>query len=612
MMDRKGHSRRFSDRLLSLAGLRVVLWAIAAHAFLPDVLSADPFKLTSYHDDHYCYQLENAARETIVRYHELPTWNPYYCGGIPGIANPQDGSLAPDFLLRIAFGEGPGRRLAVLLFVMLGMEGLFRLARKHDASVVGAATGALAFAMSGEIPVHIRFGWLHFLTYQLFPWIALCFESGVTRRGWAVLGGAFLAWIVMCGGTYAAPYAGLLVATLLVFETARTVVTPREGERWFSPLVSAAILGLVAIGLSAIRTLPLLRVVFGVPRPVSEKEAFDPLTLFASTWSPQFGASGEQYIGIGIVGLALLALILADRAAARFVALALVFGAIAVGQLNDLAPWVFLHKLPVYSQLGTPSRIMILVLMFLALAGARGLTRLEDAPTWIATRILWRRKRRLPILGRLFTGVFGAAFAGYLGYLATKALVASTAINPGTAYAMDGPLRYADEFRQSRGNRWDSQVWVPASRGSIGCFEESPFFEAAGLRGDRPAEEFASPGSDVAVRRVSWSPTRIVLDVNAKGPARVLLNQNYDRRWTSSEGSVAMAPDGLLAIDLPPGRRKVTVAFRDRLVTIGALITIGTLAAILALVALRISAWAARTPWRALFLSRHPVEASRD
>jgi hypothetical protein len=127
------------------------------------------------------------------------------------------------------------------------------------------------------------------------------------------------------------------------------------------------------------------------------------------------------------------------------------------------------------------------------------------------------------------------------------------------------------------------------------------FFEAPGLRGDLPAEEFAAPGSQATIRRVSWSPTRIVLDVDAKSPSRVLVNQNYDRHWTSSEGSVAMNPDGLLAIDLPAGRRTVTVAFRDGFVTIGALVTLGTLAAILLLLARSVSAWTARTPWRALF-----------
>ncbi len=612
MSDRRQPSRRFSDRLLSLAGLRFVLWAIAAHAFLPDVLAADPYKLTAYHDDHYVYQLDAAARETIVRYHELPTWNPYYCGGVPGIANPQDGSLAPDFLLRIVFGVGPGRRLAILLFVLLGMEGVFRLARKHDASVIGAATGALAFAMCGTIPLEVRLGWLHFLPYQLFPWIALCFEWGVTRRGWAALGGVFLAWMVLCGGTYAAPYAVLLVAVLFFFETARVLVTPRRGERWFSPLVSGAIVGIVGIGLTMVRTLPLSRSVFGLRRLVSEKEAFDPLGLFASMWSPQLGSTSEQYVGMGIMGLAGLALVLADRAAGRFIALALIFGAIAVGQLTDWAPWVFLHKLPVYSQLGTPSRILIIAVMFVALAAARGLTCVEDAATRIATRVvLLKGKRRLPILARLLTGVFGAACAAYIGHSVIKALVASTAILPGTDYVMDAPLRSDDEFRQSRGNRWDSQVWLPANRGSIECFEEIRFFEAAGLRGDLPAEEFAAPGSNATVKRASWSPTRIVMNVDAKSASRILVNQNYDSHWTSNVGSVAMAPDGLLAIDVPAGRRRVTLAFRDGLITIGALITLATLAILLTLLGLRVSGWAARKPWRAL-LPSHGAEAKRD
>jgi hypothetical protein len=72
-----------------------------------------------------------------------------------------------------------------------------------------------------------------------------------------------------------------------------------------------------------------------------------------------------------------------------------------------------------------------------------------------------------------------------------------------------------------------------------------------------------------------------------------------------------MNPDGLLSIDMPAGRHRVVLKFRDGLVTLGALITLGTLAALLVLLVRSLEAWSARTPFRTIFTDR-PAFAKRD
>ena len=48
--------------------------------------------------------------------------------------------------------------------------------------------------------------------------------------------------------------------------------------------------------------------------------------------------------------------------------------------------------------------------------------------------------------------------------------------------------------------------------GSIGCFEEQPFFTSAALRGDLAQEEYLDDPSAGTVRRVDWSHCSYDLD----------------------------------------------------------------------------------------------------
>ncbi|MEO6420510.1 MAG: hypothetical protein ABIP39_13925, partial [Polyangiaceae bacterium] len=149
MSDSERAPARWGDRLFQLLGLRLVVWCYFA-ALLSGGALRQPFNVTPHYDEHYFFAHEEAARISINRYHELPAWNPYYCGGIALAANPQDVTFAPDFVLRLLFDTGPGRRLAILLFIVLGLEGMYRLARRHDCSALASVAAAIAFAGSGR------------------------------------------------------------------------------------------------------------------------------------------------------------------------------------------------------------------------------------------------------------------------------------------------------------------------------------------------------------------------------------------------------------------------------------------------------------------------------
>jgi hypothetical protein len=223
---------------------------------------------------------------------------------------------------------------------------------------------------------------------------------------------------------------------------------------------------------------------------------------------------------------------------------------------------------------------------------------------WAAIR---KRRPKLPetpnVLVKLAFGAIAAVIAGTIAWSAAGDVIKHNTIARGSIYTMDGPQLYKDPygFRQSRGNRWDAHVWPFASRGSLHCFEEHQLFESPYVSGALPAEEVGGPETDTKVKRLFWSPHKIVLEVHANGPGRVVVNQNHANAWKTDVGELG-SDGGLISVKVPPGDHVVTLTYSDWKVRLGALVTFATVLAIVIAAAkrLRLRAYALRRLWRIL------------
>ncbi len=567
-------TRRFSDPFLALLGVRLVLWLGAARAMLPGLFK-DAWKLAAYHDEHFHYAHEEIARITVGQFHELPAWNPYFCGGIPGIANPQDASTGPEFVLKLLFGVGPGRHLAYLLFVVLGMEGTYRLARRLDASVVGAALAGCIFATSGFFLDVLKLGWLNFYSFELVPWAALAFLAGLRKPSARVAGGVVVGWMALMGGTYTVPYTVLLLAVLVAITTAQILADGRSAEHppWHAPALTFATIGAVSVGFSAVKLLPMLKVVAQSPRIWEASEAtgaqamLDRILRFAA-FEGQPGYVGGFVLALALIGAAI------DRRAALALGVAGLFFFIAMGDFAEFAPHSFIHKLPVFAQLRFPHRFVVIVALFACVGAGITLGRLEDllpaAGRVLRALVSPSHGPPLGLAGRLAFGAAGALLASKLALFAWTSFVTDAKLE--SVWVMDTPLRYDAPFRQSRGNRWDEQVWAPASLGSLQCFEETAFPQSPALIGDAKQEEYPADPSVATVERRAWSPNSISLHVVAKADATILVNQNWHPGWSADVGE-ARAENGLLAVRVPAGEHDVRLRFRDRYLTLGLVVS---------------------------------------
>ena len=148
--------------------------------------------MVDYRDAQYFTLFEDAARTTLVDYHQLPFWNPYYCGGIYALGTPSARFSSPTMLLSIVFGVLRASPLVAVLACVAGLEGAYRYARAHGAGALGAMLAAPLFALCGFFPRSASFEWINFLGFELLPWAALGLRRAFAgeTRGAIMAGGA--------------------------------------------------------------------------------------------------------------------------------------------------------------------------------------------------------------------------------------------------------------------------------------------------------------------------------------------------------------------------------------------------------------------------------------
>ncbi len=575
LLKKIARARSRTERLFRRAPLRLLFFALLALAACWVGLR-HAGQMNMYRDGQVLLSYEEAARKSVMEFHQLPLWNPYYCGGMYGLGSPQARFGSPAFLLTVLLGTLRAEPVIVFVMMIVGLEGMFRYARARGAGSFGAALAAPVFALSGNFAFSAALGWTNFLGFELLPWVLLGFRRAAQGefRG-AVMASLALAWIVGFGGTYAAPMSVILVGMELV-STFAVHWRQRHNDRILMGLGVSIAAGLLTLGASAFRLWPVAETISSAPRviggapgttifPTMLQELLLPIT---TGQNGDFDPPGTYYVG-GFVIIALLAGIVRRRSLGLVVA-GYVCTWLGAGYALKPSLFAMLKALPVYESLRYPERFLIPMAIFAAALSAIGITRLSAI------------SRKRPILGLSLMCVASLAIlAGYYPLVRNHqvAMTGRLLVAP--------PAEVKNDFHQARGVRWAAAYYPPMNRGSLSCWDAYPVPESPLLRGDLVDEAYVGePNGDSStigtVKTASWSPNRVELDVDLKVPARVFVNQNAHPGWSASAGTVT-SERGLLAIDLPAGKQRVVVSFLPRSAIGGALASVAALAVLIVL-----------------------------
>lgn len=202
---------RAAHRAATTTGVRLALFGVLALVACWRPLE-QAGGLNDFRDSHLLHSYEEAAARTVTGYGQLPLWNPWACGGLYALGNPQTRLASPTLLLSSALGARHAEPLVLWAFLVLGMEGFFRYARRRTGSALGALAAAPAFGLIAFTSLAWTLGWLNFAGFLLMPWLLLGTQHAARGRvgGVALVAGGF-ALMLGFGGTYPVPVSALLV-----------------------------------------------------------------------------------------------------------------------------------------------------------------------------------------------------------------------------------------------------------------------------------------------------------------------------------------------------------------------------------------------------------------
>ena len=525
------------------------------------------------------------ARWSIVERGEWPFWNPFVCGGNPFLADPQSPFLYPLFAVVLFLGVIPGLKILIAVHASLSIFGAWLFGRRLGCGVIAAWIPAAAYGLSSAYALHIAAGHSTWFAMAWVPAALAALHAGFDRPRLGLLAGAAAAMIAFIGNAY-------LFTFLLLFSSLWVLLATAD-RRSIKPPVACALMILSALGLAAIKLLPMNDFLLKTTtldtgdRPSASLSLIavallgrrQALRAYADELAGQpwhFWEYGA-YIGPIVATLALAAVVFRFRRAWPLAAVAAAALAISLG--HAWGPWDLVRTLPMLAGLRVPSRAIIFSALFLGtLAGL------------LVTQ--WERPGRRVLLA---LGV--VLIAADIGWVGRAALPEAFVLAP-----VDPPR---GEFRQAIGKKRFQGAWDPAvgryldaysdmypgllaNRGTINCYDRlhipvhaQPETLAGGLPNPAYRGEAYLTSGGVA-RLVEIGGRAIEIDVAAAAPGVLVVNQNYDSGWRARDSRPVKERGGLLAVEVEPGERRIALLYTPPRFWFGAALTLASLAAILA------------------------------
>jgi hypothetical protein len=590
-----------------VTGVLAALVVVAMVLFVLGPILADP-QGYGRHDWDQAMAQRYLVKKTLLRFHELPLWNPYECGGHPAWASFEgDPVVAAPWLPAYLWLPLPvALRIEIAVSALWGAAGAWLLASRFTRSHVACAFVAVVFAVDGRWTLELTAGNAWHLVYAWMPWALFFFDRaigeepapGPPRARSAVGAGACLAMMVYAGGYDPLVQTGVVLVGYAVFVAI--------GARSTRPLAALALAGAVAIGLSAPKLLPALDVLrrypraHGAPGSLTPEQLVELLTDRVQGFATAHAGIGDDrwhevgmYLGwAAVVAIGLGALVARGVRVSALKAVALVLLVLGLGSFSPYAPWSLAQHLPVLSSEPVPSRWLYPAVLVLGCAAAAAF------------------ERGMQRAGRARAALEGVALLA-VAWLARD--IGTVARFPLEDHLHEGPPKNAESvgpfhtetklprnLDYATGQR--TPATLPAELANIGVIECDTFpgldnFDGIasaipgydgrptglGARGvgdhDYHGEAFLADGAGTATI-TRWSPNAIEVRVDGATPGgEVVVNQNWDPGW-SVDGRPALDHADTIAARVTASAQTFRFRYRPPLGWPGCALFVATLVAL--------------------------------
>lgn len=512
-------------------------------------------------------QLRWVPYYTITHFHQIPFWNPYKCGGMGMLSNPESSVVSPALIPYLLFGQHAGLYIEILVHLAMAISGGYVLARTIALGRIAAIVSAVVFPSSSWLYLHLALGHLNFLPALYIPWIVALFLISIDRRKLlpAAMGGLLCA-LTLTEGNYTFLYTAIIVGSIAL------VLTLLNLSVW--PLISGLVVGLFGLGLSALKLIPMSQQLTIYPKNAFGLETITARMISVFLFSRAqdlYHPSGAEflfaeygaYVSAFFAALAVIGLVSRPLKTLPWILPAVIFFLFARGYTGDHSAVLLIRFLPLSASAGLTGRYLIPFVFCVGVIAAYGAdvlsSKFEPRGKWIATLLL--------VLGLLDSWLVGPPNLRYLFHDAI------------------GQVDASRDFRQYWVNNPGIQTEIAqANLGSVNCkgygyndIPENPLgCNQTGYRGEY---YLLGPGE---VSQTLWTPNRLRYEVNVSAPSSLVVNQNYYPGWHLRSGNGELySQNGLIAVRVPPGRNLIELVYAPEHILLAFALTMAALAALI-------------------------------
>ncbi|MBI2667495.1 hypothetical protein HYX17_01860 [Candidatus Woesearchaeota archaeon] len=512
-----------------------------------------------------------AARKSILEYHQIPFWNPYYCGGNILLAHPEFPLFSLQFLFVLIFGTILGIKLSILFFFFLGLISMYILTQYLRFSKLASYASSFIYMLSAPFSIRIGAGQFSYLAMAFYPLAFLFFIKGLKNFKYIPLSVIFLVLAFFSGAIYELSF---FILFLTIYAIIKSIT-----ERRIKPLIVLIIIILFAFLVASIKLIPLLDFVIDNPRTTefalgeSTKlnEFFD--YIFKSTRLSKYYIGGgtpndpiwwEGDIAIGILGILLVIIggIFSLKNKKEFAITTIIFILIFLGSTLSISLWKILHFFPPFNSFFVIGRLgMILTFSFALLAGF-GFSELQKK--------LDRSKSIFYLFIFLILLLLSSLFYMNLGIINDSIRIQIPKIDKSDNFYQtidiikyDGPLSS------------NHYLTIKQNKGDLTCFEEIRSLTSVSAipkeYNDYKGEAYLNEEGKAEI--TYFSPNRIIIKTESNKENLLILNQNFEKNWKVKSGGVENY-NGLLSTKIPKGNSTITFYYLPQSFIIGSIMSL--------------------------------------
>ncbi|MFH1126401.1 MAG: hypothetical protein V1703_04700 [Candidatus Altiarchaeota archaeon] len=515
------------------------------------------------------YSLNYAPLTSFLDYHQLPLWNPYMCGGMTSIGDPEVSFYSPQVIPLLLFGLTAGIRLNILLHLTLALFGMWLLGKHFGLSGYSRLFPCFVYSLSSVYFKHMWEGHYTWLAHAWIPFVFYFFLEGLSDWKKLVFSGFFASLILFSGNINYLGYSLLLLGFYAIIETLRVKEDfkgPLEVKRKLKPILSFLFVLIVFTLISAVKLVPLIEHYEYSPRLTAGDVSLTFGELLTSLTDSEIGSKWHEsnaYIGVLALSIIVLGILLKWRSDFPLLLLGVLFVLAYLNNLSPLPLWAYIQThLPLYNSLRMIPRIVTMVILIGSLFGGLALHVL---------RAISKNFVKIAVIAVLLN-----LFIVTPSKLDEWFWVQPHIADPGK-YAPEGFHQIRYTFENVAHGSSDMYGLILTGKGVLNCWSPViPTVRALNYGDKNYRGEVYTINKTGPAGILEFTPSRVRVHVNASSPDLLVLNQNYYPGWRSSAGLV-VPYRGLISTKVDPSIREVEFYYLPDSFIIGALITLITL-----------------------------------